>query len=122
MEPTIEHRMTFVSDNLVEQIIEGRKTASVSTLESLLEEEEYDSPLVVGWHYTVYDSQKQPRVVIRVLAMELCRWDAIPERLWRGETNDNADEFREDHLGFFENPADDFEFAAYYFERVKVLA
>jgi hypothetical protein len=51
--------------------------------------------------------------------MELCRWDTIPERLWRGETNINADEFREDHLYYFENITPDLEFVAFYFELVK---
>jgi uncharacterized protein YhfF len=56
------------------------------------------------------------RCTIRITAMELCRWGAIPERLWRGETNTSADEFRADHIDYFENPVDDFEFVAYYFE------
>ena len=51
--------------------------------------------------------------------MELCRWDNIPERLWRGETNNNAEEFRQDHLYFFENVTPDLEFVAFYFELVK---
>jgi hypothetical protein len=50
--------------------------------------------------------------------MELCRWEDIPERLWRGETNTSADEFRQDHLDYFENPGPGFEFVAYYFERI----
>ena len=50
--------------------------------------------------------------------MELCRWDAIPERLWRGETDNSADEFRRDHVDYFDDPTDDYEFAAYYFEKV----
>jgi hypothetical protein len=50
--------------------------------------------------------------------MELCRWDTIPERLWRGETNTSPDGFREDHLEYFGNPSGDFEFVAYYFELV----
>ena len=50
--------------------------------------------------------------------MELCRWDAIPERLWRGETNLSADEFRADHVDYFgdgEEIPGDYEFVAYYF-------
>jgi hypothetical protein len=48
--------------------------------------------------------------------MELCRWDAIPERLWRGETNACADEFRSDHQEYFGTPEDDFEFVGFYFK------
>jgi uncharacterized protein YhfF len=74
---------------------------------------------VVGEYYDVYDSALVNRATIRVLAMELCRWDAIPERLWRGEVNASADEFREDHLGYFSNPGPDYEFVAFYFELAK---
>jgi hypothetical protein len=57
------------------------------------------------------------RATIRIVGMELCRWDTIPERLWRGETNVSADDFRYDHIGYFGNPGPGFEFVAYYFER-----
>ena len=113
----IMKRIEFVSDRLVEQIIEGRKTASVVLLDEVdVDEDEYNHALVVGRYYEVYDSVRKPRCVIRITGMELCRWDRIPERLWKGETNENADEFRTDHLDYFENPEDDFEFIAYYFQ------
>ncbi len=112
--------MQFVSDKLVEQIIEGRKTASVACVgEVNVPEDEYNDALVVGDFYEVYDSNLKPRCKIRITAMELCRWDNIPERLWRGETNINAEEFKEDHIDYFDNPADDFAFVAYYFELVE---
>jgi uncharacterized protein YhfF len=112
-------KMQFVSDALVQQIIEGRKTASVATLDEVdQKEDEYNDPLVVGKYYDVYDRKLESRVTIRIVGMELCRWDSIPERLWRGETNTNPDGFRSDHLDYFENPGDDFEFIAYYFEKV----
>jgi uncharacterized protein YhfF len=113
-------KIQFVSDRLVEQIIKGQKTASVTEVgEVNIDEDEYNHALVVGDLYDVYDSELKPRCTIRIVAMELCRWDNIPERLWRGETNVSADEFCSDHVDYFENPADDFEFVAYYFERVK---
>ncbi len=113
-------RMQFVSDTLVEQIVDGRKTASVVALDEVdVKEDEYNDALVVGEYYEVYDSKLVSRVTIRIVAMELCRWDAIPERLWRGETNENADGFREDHVDYFGDPDDDFEFVAYYFERAE---
>ena len=40
------------------------------------------------------------------------------ERLWQGEGNVDADEFRADHVDYFDGPDADFEFIAYYFERV----
>ena len=78
-------------------------------------EGDYDDPLVVGEYYVVYDSALQPRCTIRITAMQLCRWDNIPERLWRGETNASAEEFKQDHLDYFDHPGEDFEFVAYYF-------
>jgi uncharacterized protein YhfF len=112
-------RIQFVSDRLVEQIINGEKTASVVNLEEVdVDEDEYNHALVVGHYYEVYDTQLKPRCTIRVTAMELCRWDNIPERLWRGETNTDAAEFRTDHIDYFNKPSDDFKFIAYYFELV----
>jgi uncharacterized protein YhfF len=114
-------RMQFAFDRLVEQIIEGRKTASVVNVDEVdVAQGDYDDELVVGRYYDVYDSALVPRCQIRITAMELCRWDQIPERLWRGETNNSPDEFRADHVPYFNNPTDDFEFVAYYFERIRV--
>lgn len=106
-----------MSDALVEQVIEGRKTASVVALDEVdVKEDEYNDALVVGQFYDVYDGALVKRATIRIVAMELCRWNAIPERLWRGETNVSADEFRADHVDYFDDPSNDFEFVAYYFE------
>ena len=112
-------RIQFVSDELVQQIVEGRKTASVARLGEVDKADgDYDDPLVVGEYYEVFDSRLVPRCTIRITAMELCGWDNIPERLWRGETNSSAEEFRQDHWDYFGDPTDDFEFVAYYFELV----
>ena len=113
-------RIQFVSDALVQQIVDGRKTASVVPLGEVdVADGDYDDPLVVGEIYDVYDSTLALRATIRIVAMELCRWDAIPERLWRGETNSSAGEFRADHVDYFDNPQPDFEFVAYFFELVR---
>ena len=110
--------MQFDSDTLVQQIVDGRKTASVARLGEVdIANGDYDDPLVVGEYYDVYDSSLTVRTIIRITGMELCRWENIPERLWRGETNLDADGFRQDHLGYFGNPVTGFEFVAYYFER-----
>jgi len=111
-------RIQFVSDTLVQQVASGRKTASVVRLGEMDKAQgEYDDPLVVGDYYDVYDSSLVVCATIRVIGIELCRWDNIPERLWRGETNASADEFRHDHVDYFENPGPSFEFLAYYFEQ-----
>ena len=112
-------RIQFVSDALVQQIVDGLKTASVVELGEVdIADGDYDDPLVVGEVYDVYDSTLTVRVTIRIVAMELCRWDAVPERLWRGEGNHDAEEFRADHVDYFKDPSDDFEFVAYYFQLV----
>jgi uncharacterized protein YhfF len=110
-------RIQFVSDALVQEIVDGIKTASVVDLGDVdVADGDYDDPLVVGEFYDVYDSALTVRATIRIVAMELCRWDAIPERLWRGEGNVDAESFKADHIDYFENPTDEFEFIAYYFE------
>ncbi len=113
-------KIQFDFDSLVEQIAEGRKTASVVRLGEVdITDGEYDDPFVVGEYYDVYDSHLKPRATIRITAMELCRWDNIPERLWRGETNNNAEEFRQDHMYYFDNITPDLEFVAFYFELIQ---
>jgi len=110
-------RIQFVSDALVEQIVAGQKAASIVALDEVgVKEDEYNDALVVGQYYDVHDSALEKRARIRITAMELCRWDSIPEQLWRGEVNSSAEEFRSDHTEYFGNPDRDFEFVAYYFE------
>ena len=113
-------RIQFVSDQLIEQIIEKKKTASVTHLDYLTnDEDEYNHALIVGEFYDVYDSKFVKRCTIRITAIEFCQWNNIPKRLWRGETNNNAYELREDHKEYFNYPTDSFEFAAYYFQLIK---
>lgn len=116
-----EHRMTFVSDRLIDQIIEGIKTATVERIDEQGYLNEWDTGLGIGYVYTVHDSKRVPKCKIRILRLELCQWRDIPDWLWKGETNDNADEFREDHLGYFDNPSDSFEFVGIEFELTDVM-
>ncbi|MBW4538845.1 MAG: hypothetical protein KME43_06800 [Myxacorys chilensis ATA2-1-KO14] len=111
-----EKRIQFVSDHLVDQIVQGHKTASCEWLDQLGDEDDYNHALIVGEYYTVYKLDKTPACKIRILCLALCMWNDIPERLWRGETNTSAEEFRDDHLEYFDNPTDEFEFVAYYFK------
>ncbi len=115
------NRMSFTSDHLIDQIIEGRKTASTEWLHRQGEVDEWDSAIQVGTVYTVCDSHRVPRCTIRVTSIRLCQWHSIPEWLWRGETNATPEEFQADHVDYFENPGNDFEFIGYEFELVKVL-
>ncbi len=114
-------RMSFTSDHLIDQIIEGRKTASVEGVQKQGELDEWDSALHAGSVYTVCDTHRIPRCTIRVTSIRLCRWDNIPEWLWIGETNNSPEEFRADHVEFFDDPGDEFEFIGYEFELVSVI-
>jgi RimJ/RimL family protein N-acetyltransferase/uncharacterized protein YhfF len=118
--PARRSRLQFVSDRLVQQVVDHRKTASVALLDEVdVKEDEHNDPLVTGREYDVLDSARIRRAAIRITGMELCRWEDIPERLWRGETSTSADGFREDHREFFGSAAGPgFEFVAYYFRTV----
>lgn len=114
-------RMSFTSDHLIDQIIRGEKTASAETIEDQGELDEWDSALQVGVTYVVCDSERRPKCRIKVTMIQLCQWDDIPEWLWRGETNECAQEFRDDHDEYFGHPVEGFEFVGYQFECVEVL-
>lgn len=116
-----ENRIQFVSDDLVDQIVQGRKIASCDWLDQLGDEDDYNSALMVGEYYTVYKLDRTPACKIRILCLELCTWNNIPERLLRGETNMSAEEFRSDHIEYFNNPPDEFEFVAYYFKLIEQI-
>lgn len=113
--------MSFTFDRLIDQIIAGVKTASTERVDNQGEVDEWDSAMEVGAVYTVYDSKRVPRCKIRITSIRLCQWSDIPEWLWRGEGNSNAEEFREDHDSFFDFPGADFEFVGYEFCLLSVL-
>ncbi|TLD72547.1 hypothetical protein FEM03_00280 [Phragmitibacter flavus] len=115
------NRMSFTSDRLVAQIIEGRKRASAEWIQKQGKVDEWDSALEVGSIYTVCDSHRIPRCTIRMTSIRLCQWDNIPEWLWRGETNNSAEEFRADHVQYFNDPGDGFEFIGYEFQLVNII-
>ena len=111
--------MQWVDRRLIEQIIDGRKTATVRRLEESAGIDNYNTALQVGAVYNVYDAECQSRAAIRLTAVELARWCDLPEKLWRrdpavsGKVCEAA--FRADHSDYFDHPSDDFEFLALYF-------
>ncbi len=113
--------MTFTFDRLIDQIIDGRKTATADRIEEQGYLDEWDTGLGIGFIYTVHDSNRVPRCRIKVVRLELCKWESIPEWLWKGETNQSAEEFREDHIEYFGGPDTGFEFVGIEFELVEVL-
>ncbi len=120
-----ENRIRWTDPTLVQQIIDGDKTATAWPIASALGVDEYNTPLHVGLTYTIYDAAKQPRCRVRITGVALVAWGDIPERLWTedpaisGEVSLEA--FKADHYDFFQQPADDFEFLAIYFELVETL-
>ena len=120
-----EHRIQWSNSTLVEQIVDGRKTATAWPIESGLGVDAYNTPLHVGQIYTVFYAETQPRCRVRITAVHLACWGAIPDRLWRedpalsGEVSLQA--FIADHYDYFGQPSDAFEFLAIYFELVEAL-
>lgn len=57
MKTTENRHLQFVSDALVQQVVEGRKTASVAWLHEVNKKvDDYNDELVCGAFYDVYDS------------------------------------------------------------------
>ncbi len=119
----MEYRMQWNQSELVEQIVEGLKTATVWFIEWGTGIDEYNSPLQVGQIYTIYNGQFQARCKVRLTGVELTRWGAIPERLWQEDPAASGERSLEafigDHYDFFGQPDDTFEFLAVYFELIE---
>jgi len=121
-----KHRMQWYDATLIEQIVAGTKTATVRHLAWSEGLDDFNTPLHVGAFYTVYDREKRLRCRLRITAIELTRWSAIPEALWRrdpatsGEVSLEA--FRDDHWDYFDQPGNDHEFLAVYFDRADGFA
>ena len=109
-------------DGILNCRVDGTKTATVRRVEWSEGYDDLNTPLHVGMTYGVHDRDGRERCRVRITAIELARWGAIPERLWRedpamsGEVS--LDAFKGDHYDFFDQPDDDFEFLAIHFERI----
>ena len=118
--PASPHRMQWLDRRLIDQIIAESKTATVRRLSESPGIDSYNTALQVGAVYQVFDADFQPRVAVRLTAVELASWGDLPEALWRrdpaasGEVGEAA--FRSDHFDYFGQPDDKFEFLALYFE------
>lgn len=86
-------------DHLVREVVAGRKTATASP------EDEYavpagefdDGDMRVGESVEVYDLRGRLRCTIRITEVYPVAFGDIPEKLWRGEGCESAEEFREEH-------------------------
>ena len=59
-----DHRMRWLDGRLIEQIVDGRKTATVRRLHESTGIDEHNTALHVGAVYEVYDAESRPRVAI----------------------------------------------------------
>jgi uncharacterized protein YhfF len=112
--------LTFPYAWLLDQVVDGRKTASVLRPgEVHYGVDPADAAVEVGGVYEARDPDGRPRCRIRVVKMEPLRWgDPIPEPLWRAEACADEAQFRREHVDWFSDPAPDYTFRAFWFERV----
>jgi uncharacterized protein YhfF len=112
-------------DSLVVEIIEGKKTATVSRADEFYQSDgEFDDGgLEVGDLVDVYDLQQQLRCRIRITEVYPVRFGDIPEQLWKGEACRSAEHFQQAHRNCWPDSDlnDDFELMATHFELVETM-
>ena len=105
-----DHRMQWNDATLIDQIVEGTKTATVRPLESSEGLDEYNTAIHCGATYTVYDRDRVSRCHVRITAIQLVTWGTIPEALWRRDPAASGmvslQAFRTDHWDYFNQPSD----------------
>lgn len=116
-------RLTFPYDWLLDQVLDGRKTASVLRPgERNYGTDPRDAEVRVGGEYDACDTRGDVRCRIRVTEMRELRWgEPIPEALWRAEACASEEEFRRDHLEWFARPSPEYTFRAFWFERISAV-
>ena len=112
-------------DQLIRQIIAGDKTATVcpSDVYHLPDGEYEDGGFEVGDLVEAYDLKKRLRCIIRITEVYQAEFGNIPDKLWLGECNVSADEFRKEHIPCWpEYEVDDkFKITANHFELVEIV-
>ena len=110
-------------DSLVREVMAGHKTVTADTVEDYYKGygELGDGGYAAGDIIDVYDLKGRRRCTIRATRVEIIRFGAIPEAVWRGETFGSAQEFRDVHVRCLPHLDlhDDFEFVALHFELVE---
>lgn len=112
-------------DRLVLQVLNGTKTATADPVSNY--DKSYgdfdDGSYEEGDIVEVYDLKRNLRCKIRICEIYTTRFGSIPEKLWKGEGNISAEEFRKDHMYCWSeyDIDDDFEIVAIHFELVKEM-
>ncbi|MBX2849434.1 MAG: ASCH domain-containing protein [Acidiferrobacterales bacterium] len=111
-------------DRLVRQIIKGHKTATACPAKTYHEHSgDYDDGgYVLGDLVEVYDLRARLRCIIQITDYYVTPFGEIPEKLWRGEANASAEEFRQEHIKCWPDfdLTDDFLIAVNHFKLIKV--
>jgi uncharacterized protein YhfF len=108
-------------DSLIQEIINGQKTATATSAARYYEAEEYDSG---GWEVgdivDVYDLKKRLRCVIRITEVYPVLFGDIPDKLWKGEACKSQEHFQDIHRECWSQYQldDDFKLIATHFELI----
>lgn len=112
-------------DSLILEIIEGKKTATVSKADEFYESDgEYDDGgLEVGDIVDVFDLQKRHRCRILITEIYPAWFGRIPEKLWKAEACRSAEHFQEAHRYCWPecDLNDDFKLMAIHFRLVEII-
>ncbi|EIU7557992.1 ASCH domain-containing protein [Providencia rettgeri] len=111
-----------LADELVALVVNGRKTASCSSLKSYLSED----LIKIGGINIILNGAKEPKCVIRTTALKLIKFNEVTEEFARkeGEGDLSLDFWRAGHKGFFTREgcfSDDMELVAEEFELIEVI-
>jgi len=111
--------------SLPRAVMAGRKTVTADTVGDYYKPygEYGDGSYAAGDLIEVYDLKQRLRCLIRATKVQVVRFGAIPEEVWRGETFASAQEFQEVHILCLPqyDLHDDFEFVTLHFELVEVI-
>lgn len=127
---TRRRRLTFWGadehdDSLVLSVIAGEKTVTADTVEAYYQPygEFGEGSYAAGDEIDVHDLQGRLRCTIKAIKVELIRFGAIPEEVWRGEAFASADAFRQCHIACLPHLDlhDDVEFVTLHFVLLEVV-
>ena len=107
-------------DSLVRAIIEGRKTVTVGPLQGYIKHGGGYEP---GEQIEVWDLKKQLTCIIEITKVYPIKFGSVPEEVWRGETFNSAEAFRQCYIDFMPKLVltDDFEFMTIHFTLAEVI-
>ena len=125
--PTVK-RFCFWADDeavvahLIAQVFDGTKTATARPCASWgVPRNGYDDArYAIGDVAYLYDNAGRVYARLRITDVYTCRFDAIPENLWRAEAEPSAQAFRDAHIRGWPDLTltDDYPLTAIHFERV----